>query len=599
MRRFVFTSIVVGILAFALLAGFLALGPALEQRVIPGVWLWEVPVGGLPVGEVLQTAEDGLALTAPRIALLGPEEQRWTFSPADLGLSLETGATLARAYAPGHSSAKFEWVVERLRVMWDGAVVSPVLAWDKAQAETQLHALAAQLDKLPQDAGVYLEGAELYLEPGSAGYRVDVTATLQLLEPLLCQPEPVEVPLVVRYYEPGLSDEEAAQALDVARTVLAAPLQLLVANPQEGDPGPWTLSQDVLAEMLALRVTDQQAWVGLDEAALAQYLEPLQLALYRAPVDARFHFDAETGQLEPMQVSEIGRDLDIDATIARINAQVKIGQHLVPLILQDVSPRYSDAVTAEELGILEKVAVGESYFSGSSSARDRNIQIGASKFDGVVVGPGETFSFNEFLGEVTPAEGYDESYVIVGNRTVPGVGGGICQVATTAFRAAFYGGYEIVERWPHAYRVGYYELGGYGPGFDATIYSPLVDFRFVNDTASHLLIQTEVDSDQSRLRFVFYGTDDGRVVEQIGPDWGEPEPAGPPIYEYDPDMPAGEVERLESAHEGLTATLERVVETAEGETLYHDRFVSHFVPWSARYRYGPGFVPPADAQIVD
>jgi vancomycin resistance protein YoaR len=171
-------------------------------------------------------------------------------------------------------------------------------------------------------------------------------------------------------------------------------------------------------------------------------------------------------------------------------------------------------------------------------------------------------------------------------------------VATTAFRAAYYGGYQIVERWPHAYRVGYYELGGYGPGFDATIYSPLVDFRFVNDTDHHLLIHTEVDGSRSRLRFVFYGTRDGRAVEQIGPTWGDPVPAGAPVYEYDPTMAPGTVVKLESAHKGLDAVLERVVRDAGGELLYEDRFVSNFVPWSARYRFGPGFQPPAGAEVV-
>ncbi|HQJ11419.1 MAG TPA: VanW family protein, partial [Anaerolineae bacterium] len=158
--------------------------------------------------------------------------------------------------------------------------------------------------------------------------------------------------------------------------------------------------------------------------------------------------------------------------------------------------------------------------------------------------------------------------------------------------------YPIIERWAHAYRVGYYEVGGYGPGFDATVYSPLVDFRFVNDTPYHLLIHTEVDTARARLRFLFYSTSTGRQVEKIGPTTSAPEPPGPPIYTYDPSLAAGTYVAVESSHDGLTAVLERVVRSAAGEVLIHDRFVSHFVPWPARYRFGPGFVPPPEAQVI-
>jgi vancomycin resistance protein YoaR len=110
-----------------------------------------------------------------------------------------------------------------------------------------------------------------------------------------------------------------------------------------------------------------------------------------------------------------------------------------------------------------------------------NIGVAASKFDGVIVPPDRVFSFNEHLGPVTKEAGYDESLIIQGNRTSVGLGGGVCQVSTTAFRVAFFGGYELVERWAHGYRVGWYETNSV-PGLDATVYSPDVDFKFRNDS---------------------------------------------------------------------------------------------------------------------
>ncbi|MFP4344143.1 MAG: VanW family protein [Anaerolineales bacterium] len=591
-----FVGLVVTLLA--ILMALVALGPLLDGRILPGVRVWETEVGGLKPVDAAPQVSEGAGLDLPRIIILGPDGQRWAYTPRDLGLSLDLEATLGNSYAPGHDRDAWDVPLERLALMGEGRVVAPVLVWEEERARQQLRSLASQVDLEPRSAQVYLEGAEVRLEGGSWGRRLDLTDTLALLEPVLRIPGPVEVPLVLRDVEPEVTDAEAALALNVAETVLAEPLRVLVPDPQEGDPGPWMLRPEVLAQMLVVSSAEGAVRVRLAEGALLEFLQPMAAALHREAVDAKFHFDMASGELVPVAGSEVGRALDLQATVARINEQLLIGQHHVPLIVVDVPPQYPETATAADLGIIEEVAVGESYFIGSSSARDHNIRLGASKFDGVIVAPGETFSFNEHLGEVTLDEGYDESYVIIGDRTVPGVGGGICQVATTAFRAAYYGGYQIVERWPHAYRVGYYELGGYGPGFDATIYSPLVDFRFVNDTQHHLLIHTEVDGSRSRLRFVFYGTRDGRSVEQIGPTWGDALPPGAPVYEYDPHMASGTVVKLESAHEGLEAVLERVVRDAGGGTLHQDRFVSNFVPWSARYRFGPGFQPPAGAEVV-
>ncbi len=603
-------SLFVAVLLGLIVAGSaFALGPGLEERVIPGVWLWHAPVGGVKTDagpHVVNLPKLTEALQQPRIVLIGPEEQRWAFSPIDLGVSVDFNATRAEVYAIGHTQSQTseslsltpEIFWDRLRVMLEGEVIAPVLVWDREQAVEKLHALAAQLDRQPQDARLRTEGNQLLLEAGSPGRRLEITSTLEALYPLLQSPEPAELRLVVNILPPTITDEEVARAMDIARTIVSQEVLLILPDPGSGDPGPWSLSRDVVANMLIIQTSEADVSVGLDEEALRQFLDPIAMTLYREPVSSRFHFNEATAELEPLTPSVDGRALDVGATITYVNEVLQVGQHIIPLSLVITSPTYADTSTAEALGIRERVALGESYFSGSSSARDKNIRLGASQFDGIIIAPGQTFSFNEYLGDVTPEKGYDESYIIIGDRTVPGVGGGICQVATTVFRAAFNGGYEIVERWPHAYRVGYYELGGFGPGFDATVYSPLVDFRFVNDTPYPLLIQTEVDAARARLQFIFYSTGDGRMVEQIGPTWGEAIPPEAPIYEYDPTMPAGTVERLERAHDGLTAVLERVVRDAEGNLLHQDRFVSNFVPWPARYRYGPEFIPPTEAVVV-
>src|SRR5512147_796441 len=140
-----------------------------------------------------------------------------------------------------------------------------------------------------------------------------------------------------------------------------------------------------------------------------------------------------------------------------------------------------------------------------------NIGAATAQFQGVLIKPGETFSFNKYLGDVSLDKGFAEALIIFNGRTVTGVGGGVCQVSTTVFRAAFSAGFPIIERWPHAYRVGWYERG-FGPGLDATVFSPYVDFKFTNDTPYALLIESYANDAAGRLTFKFYSTPDGRQV---------------------------------------------------------------------------------------
>ncbi len=579
--------------ALAAVMGYALLGPYLDGRILPGTSVWSVPLGGLTPPEAVARLAEASLDGQPSLRVEGPEGRLWAFSPRELGLSLDAAATVQAAYAPGHENlSRWNLLAARLRLLLVSRAIAPQFVWDEDVAWSKLQTVAAAIDCPPQDAAVRPDGEGWAVAPARYGRRMVMTATLAALEPLLRSPDGGVVEAVVEPVAPQIDDEAAAWAVEQAEGIVHRPLELLFGEAR------WTFDEASLRAMVVIRPQEHGFWVGLDEAAMREALAPIAAALRRAPVDARFHFDETSGTLAAFAEAQEGQELDLEATIAQIERVVQSGGHRVPLIVRAVEPRYVGGMSAASLGIRETIAVGESYFTGSSSARDHNIRVGAARFDGVIIAPGETFSFNALLGDVTLEEGYEQAYVIVGERTVQGVGGGLCQVATTAFRAAFYAGYPILERWPHAYRVRYYELGGYGPGFDATIYAPQLDLRFVNDSPYPLLIHTEVDKARSRLRFVFYSTPDGRTVEQIGPTWGKEEPPPPPVYEYDPSLPSGTVRQVERAKPGLTAVLERIVRDSEGLMLYHDRFVSHFLPWPARYRFGPGFVPPPEATVI-
>ena len=234
-----------------------------------------------------------------------------------------------------------------------------------------------------------------------------------------------------------------------------------------------------------------------------------------------------------------------------------------------------------------------SYFYGSDEARIQNIETAASQFHGLLVPPNSTFSMAEAMGEITLDNGYTEALIIYNGQTIEGVGGGVCQVSTTLFRAAFFAGFPITERHPHAYRVSYYEKTSGNQrnnnlaGLDATVYIPLIDLKFVNDTPYWLLMETYIDHPANRLRWKFYSTSDGRTVEweTTGPtNIEEPEK---PDYRENPELAKDEIEQVEWEADGADVLVERTI-FKDGSVWLQDSFSTHYEPWRAVYEYGPG-----------
>lgn len=216
------------------------------------------------------------------------------------------------------------------------------------------------------------------------------------------------------------------------------------------------------------------------------------------------------------------------------------------------------------LGLSQLMSTGSSNFAGSPSNRIHNIQVGASKFNGVLISPHENFSFNQTLGPVDASTGYLPELVILQNQTVPQFGGGLCQVSTTAFRAALNAGFPILERMWHAYPVSYYKPYG----TDATIYLPEPDLVFTNNTNSYVLIQTSISGNQ--LVFNFYGTKQPGSVAFSGEQNGTG--SVPVVEQVNPTITDQNLRGPGS----FTATFYRLVYNASGGLVRTDTFVSKY-----------------------
>ena len=378
----------------------------------------------------------------------------------------------------------------------------------------------------------------------------------------------------------------------MARQILSQPLTLTLPNAAENDPGPFVYDVQVLAQMLGVQRVDNGVQVVLNRSGLHEILDPLKTRTDRLPKNAKFVFNDETRQLEPFENSQTGLVMDVDASITAINDALLRGEHTVPLFVEVAQPQISSTTTGAELGITELIQSQTSYFYGSSEERIQNIQAASARFHGVLIAPGAIFSMGETMGDVSLENGFAEALIIYGGRTIKGVGGGVCQVSTTLFRTVFNAGFPVIERYSHAYRVSYYEQTASGSvdprlaGLDATVYFPLVDFKFKNDSPYWILMETYVNPGARTLTWKFYSTSDGRSVtwETTGPSNVVTAPS--PLFEVNQELRKNEMKQVDWAANGADVTVTRTV-LRDGAVYFQDEFSTHYQPWQAICEYGP------------
>ncbi len=320
-------------------------------------------------------------------------------------------------------------------------------------------------------------------------------------------------------------------------------------------------------------------------------IHPLQEKAYKDAVDAQFII--ENNKVTTFKESEDGIQLDVEA------ARTFMNDNLVKAVKSGESKDFRLAIpaivlkpdiTTEEansFGIVEEIGSGTSLFQHSIPNRIHNVKLAASRISGILVKPGEEFSFVKHLGDVSKATGYATAYIIQNGRTVLGDGGGVCQVSTTLFRAILNSGLPITERRAHAYRVSYYEEDS-PAGLDATVFYPSVDLKFVNDTGNYILIQSELDPIELRLTYTLYGKKDGRVTTVTKPIVSGITAPPPPLYQDDPSLPKGTTKQVDWSAAGATSVFQRIVKDKSGKVMIDEKYVSRYAPWKAVFLVGTG-----------
>ena len=327
---------------------------------------------------------------------------------------------------------------------------------------------------------------------------------------------------------------------------------------------------------LALSAVDaQQARDGtLPRAAL----DKLYSQIERSPKDAFFRLSGNDWGAQ----GQTGWTVKRAATDAAFLAAAQQNGPDVAVSLKLIAPGRSVRVL-KEAGVVAHIAAGKSSFAGSPEFRVHNIRVGSAKLSGLWLARGEVFDFNGSLGRISASSGFVPGYIISGGSLALEDGGGVCQISTTVFRAAYLAGLPIVERHAHSHQVAYYDP----PGFEATVYAPSKNLRFANDTAAPLLIQASWDVEDETLRFDLFGA---KLERQVSLSEGQivgRRPASDPTYFADPSLSEGEIKRVDLPAAGMRVKIVRTVKR-EGEKAETDVLRSNYRPWGGAFAVPPG-----------
>lgn len=571
-------------------------------RIFTGISVMGIDLSGLEMAEAEAALSQNFSYpTSEQIIFVDPQtQQQFAKTPSDLGLTFDVAQTVQAAYDLGRTGGPMKQAREMFDSWYYGRSLSPVLQLDEGQLDNSLAQLAAEINTPPVSAAFNLSGSNTSYDVGQPGRFVDVADVRNRVIAPLTSFRPAEVELLVHEIAPAVFD--AGDAAAEIQQMLGSPVTFYLQQPLDDlDLSPITLSNNDLAAWLRVEVTEtadgsRSNNVFVDENAVRHWLRQFETQIYREPVNARYYFDDGTRELVLVAPHVNGRELDIEATIAQFKAQVNTPNRSIPFVVKDIVPLANSDATAADLGITELITETTTWFSGSSDARKHNIATAAANFYGIVVAPYEVFSFNEYLGSITEADGYTEGLIIVGGQTIPGVGGGVCQVSTTLYQTAFFAGFPIEERLPHGYMLGYYRDGA-GHGMDATVFNDgtiNVDMKFINNTPYHLLIENYFSEENQALTFKFYSTSLGRTVVKEDPVFTNiTEVPGPDQdrWEYIETVEPGTVEKIDWATEGADVSIHRIVYNADGVAIEDKYFESHYIPVPNVFHYGPDVEP--------
>jgi vancomycin resistance protein YoaR len=565
--------VVLGLAALAVLLGLAFAGsPTTLAR---GVSIDGVEVGGMAAKDAQALLEQRSRKLAHTPLVFAAGGKRFPIRPVELGVEPDWAQAVELARRQGDGFGPIRGF-KRLDVQVFGADVSPSVGVLSGALQYKLGLIAKEVDRAPRDAALVLRHGRVVTLPAEPGLVLDRAAAARTIVHELASLERIDGPvaLPLRRSAPRVTGADLAAARAQLRVALSAPVRLRLG------PTRWLLRPRKLARLLELPA-DGRTRLAIGGRAADEWLVRLGRRVEHPAEDARFAVDGSHVRVVPARP---GVRLDAVATANAVLAAAlrpQPGRRVAVLPVETAAPKRSTEA-ARAMGIRGLVSSYTTEYGGIPN-RIHNVQLVAHLIDGALIAPGATFSFNQTTGARTAEKGFLEAPVIVNGELTTGLGGGVCQVSTTVFNAAFEAGLKITERVNHALYISHYPQGR-----DATVDYPNVDLKFVNDTGKWLLLRTFVGA--SSLTVNLYGTPVHRKVESTTAPLVTTG-AIPVTKTVDPSLQPGETVVDDPGVPPMSTSVTRDVYTPSGKLLYHDVWYSSYRAEPKLVRVGPKATP--------
>jgi vancomycin resistance protein YoaR len=555
-------SAAVAVVAVLLLA-YLIDSAVYYGKVHAGVKVAGISLGGLTRDEaasaLARLAED--AQDNPITLVSG--DRQWKVMPSALNTRINVEEGVSDAMEVSRKSNLFADLFRRVGLYFRDIDLPLEGTVDSAAMDALLAEIAGELDLPPINAGLVIDGKNVKAMKGQKGLVVDQAALREQLKALLFSLHATELEIPMMVEEPAVMADDFDQALAQAKIMVSKPVALRESGKL------WNLTTEQIAAYMDFTVEDRAGVASLvpflSAAKMGPFLDEVAAEVYLAPKDATFKGD---GKKAWVVEAVSGKKLDPEETAKALTAAaLKTSDRTARAAVVSIEP---DLTTeeAQAMGITDVLGSFTTRWEGTPQ-RQTNVRLATKYVNNVLLAPGEIFDFDKQVGPRTEKRGYQMAPGIVAPGRLEDVfGGGICQVSTTLFNAAFFAGLEIIERVNHSIFIEHYPLGR-----DATVSAGGPNLRFRNDTQHYILVRGA--SDGITTKFVIYGTDEGRQVEFTT---SEPYDVVERTDETTKNtlLGTGTSVVVSPGQQGMVVKVVRIVTGPDGKVIHKDTFISEW-----------------------
>ncbi len=568
---------VAGSMGTIVTAAALALPATTVGKIYPGTRVAGIDVSGMTPEAATEHLRAELAAVEAHAATFTFDGQRWEASLADLGISIDYDLMVEQAMAHGRNGS----VIDRYTSLLGGDDDDEVemrLVRDDSTLRSWLETIENDIAVEPHSARLQNDDGEISIIEHVTGRTLDWDQLISDTNRSVVGIDVVSIPVAVVPVEPKVTTAKLSAAREHATRLISEPIYFTY----DGDVYP----VDVPTLTAALEI-DENNTASLDLSLLTTRLDAIAAAVFTPAQNIKLGWNDGLFVVEDdVDGLEVDRDA-FEADVARVVASAERSAPL-PVVPVRAGAR---ADNLDELGLEGHLAYGGSSFAGSSETRAENVAVSARNISYKLVAPGELFSFNDLLGPITEEAGFVQGKIIQGDWAASDLGGGVCQVSTTVFRAAAHAGFQFEEWHPHSWRLAFYEADGSPPGMDGAIYQPNTpdeiekDLIFQNPLDSWLLLMMVIDGHTVYAHL--YGRDNGWEVEFGEPRISEPKPIPDPVERVNPKLASGDRIKVQNARAGVTVRIQRTVTAKDGSVISDGDFVSDYRSVPEAWEVGP------------